>query len=59
MLARAPPHAQAALDDLDAAAALQPWNEDVPQLRARVLAARRDARDTVDRRLAAKMLSLG
>lgn len=58
MLAHAQPRAQAALDDLDAAAARQPWNEDVAQLHTRVLAARRDARDAVDRRLAAKMLEL-
>lgn len=49
-------HAQAALQDLDRAADADPWREDVPMLKAKVLAEQRTASNTLDKALAAKML---
>jgi hypothetical protein len=53
------PHAlQAALQDLDQAQQLEPWHDDIPELRAAVLQAQRAAAASTDKLLAAKMLRL-
>lgn len=50
-----PTTTQAALEDLDRAQELDPWNEDVLTGRTAVLAAKREAAISTDRILAAKM----
>jgi hypothetical protein len=47
---------QAALTDLEHAQDLDAWDEEIPALRLRVLAAQRAAEQNVDKQLAAKML---
>jgi hypothetical protein len=49
---------QAALQDLGQAQQLEPWHEDIPELRAAVLQAQRAAAASTDKLLAAKMLRL-
>lgn len=47
---------QAALIDLEHAEDLDAWDEEIPALRSRVLAAQRAAEQHVDKQLAARML---
>ncbi|WIA11452.1 hypothetical protein OEZ85_011569 [Tetradesmus obliquus] len=49
---------EAALQDLEKAQQLEPWHEDIPDLRTAVLHAQRAAAASTDKQLAAKMLRL-